>query len=207
MRSLSCPMFAIAALLALSSCDNQAAIAVPPEPPATNLKLVAGIQDIMALQIDPAADAIWESVSITVTKDGSHEHKPLTDDDWKKARGHALLIVEGSNLLLMNGRRVTREGVTQLEDHGTPGNLTAAESQAAIEANRDAFVSFAKALRGVGEELLTAIEARNVDGMLEAGETMDQVCETCHLKFWYPGQKIPRFPDEAPEEDLPSTKN
>jgi hypothetical protein len=30
---------------------------------------------------------------------------------------------------------------------------------------------------------------------------MDQVCEGCHLQFWYPGQKIPLFPDQAPEED------
>jgi hypothetical protein len=51
--------------------------------------------------------------------------------------------------------------------------------------------------------LLKAVEAKDTDAMMEAGATMDQVCEGCHLKFWYPGQKIPRFPDEAPEEDLP----
>jgi hypothetical protein len=34
-----------------------------------------------------------------------------------------------------------------------------------------------------------------------AGDTMDQVCEGCHLQFWYPGQNIPQFPDQAPEED------
>jgi cytochrome c556 len=93
--------------------------------------------------------------------------------------------------------------VQTLEDHGTPGNLTAEQSQQAIDANRQTFVSFATALRGVGSELLKAVEAKDTDAMMEAGATMDQVCEGCHLKFWYPGQKIPRFPDEAPEEDLP----
>jgi hypothetical protein len=205
MRTLSFSALTIGALLCLSSCNKQtAAPAVQTTPPATNLKLIAGIQDIMALQIDPAADAIWESVSTTVSKDGTHEHKPLTDDDWRKAHGHALMIIEGANSILLDGRRVAREGVTQLEDHGTLGNLTAEESQQAIDANRSTFVSYAIALRAVGEELLKATEAKSIDGIMEAGATMDQVCETCHLKFWYPGQKIPRFPDEAPEVDLPT---
>jgi hypothetical protein len=158
----------------------------------------------MALQIDPAADAIWESVSTTVAKDGTHEHKPLTDKDWVLERGRALMLIEGANLLLMDGRRVTREGIKVLEDHGTPGNLSAEESQAAIDANRDTFVGFATALREVGEEILRASDAKDTDAILEAGATMDNVCEGCHLKFWYPGQKIPLFPDQAPEEDLPA---
>ena len=175
-------------------------------PPASHLKVVAGVQDIMALQIDPAADAIWESISTTVTKDGTHEHKPLSDQDWVLERGRALMLIEGANLLLMDGRRITREGVKHLEDHGTPGNLTAEESQAAVDANRDTFVGFATALRDVGEQILKASDAKNTDAILEAGATMDEVCEGCHLKFWYPGQKIPAFPDQAPEQDLPAKK-
>jgi hypothetical protein len=34
---------------------------------------------------------------------------------------------------------------------------------------------------------------------MNAGAALDEVCESCHLKFWYPGQHIPPFPDEAPE--------
>jgi len=185
----------------LSSCGQQAPTPAQMESP---FKLVAGIQDLMALQIDPAADALWESVSTTTTADGSHEQKPLSDADWAKARGHALTLIEASNLLLMEGRRVKREGVQVLEDHGTPGNLSAEESQQAIDSNRQTFVAFATALRDVGSQMLTAVEAKNPDGIMEAGATMDQVCESCHLKFWYPGQKIPRFPDEAPEVDAPA---
>ena len=36
---------------------------------------------------------------------------------------------------------------------------------------------------------------------MTAGETLDSVCESCHLKFWYPGEKIPVLPDQAPEID------
>jgi hypothetical protein len=207
MKSVLKSLLAVTLASGLAACGQQNSTTPPSvEQPAkveSPFKLTAGIQDIMALEVDPSADALWESVSTTVTKTGAHVHKPLTDADWAKARGHALILIEASNLLLMDGRRVAREGVQTLEDHGTPGNLTAEQSQQAIDANRQTFVSFATALRGVGSELLKAVEAKDTDAMMEAGATMDQVCEGCHLKFWYPGQKIPRFPDEAPEEDLP----
>jgi hypothetical protein len=198
---IATPILAVL-LLGLSACQKEAAPVPADKKPASLLKPIAGVQDIMALMIDPAGDALWESVSTTTTKDGSHEHKPLTDKDWAAVRGHALTLIEASNLLVVDGRRVAREGVQQLEDHGTPGNLSAEESQKVIDANRETFVSFAHALRDVGEEMLKASEAKNADGLMEAGATMDQVCEGCHLKFWYPGQKIPLFPDQAPEEDL-----
>jgi hypothetical protein len=196
----------LTALVVLTGCQKETAPVAAAPAPVSNLKLVAGVQDIMALQIDPAADAIWESVSTTVTKDGTHEHKPLSEKEWILERGRALMLIEGANLLLMDGRRIAREGVMVLEDHGTPGNLSAEESQAVLDANRDVFIGFAKALRDVGEQFLKASEAKDAEAILEAGATMDNVCEGCHLKFWYPGQKIPLFPDQAPEEDLPVKK-
>jgi hypothetical protein len=179
---------------------------VPPSAPvsgtaptvAATLQPTAGIQDIMAYMIDPAADFLWASVSTTVTEAGTDEKQPRTDDEWNEVRKQAIILTEAANLIVMDGRRVAREGA-QLEDHGTEGNLTAEESEREIAANRQAFVSFAHALRDVGQSMLAAADSRNTQRILDAGDAMDQVCEGCHLKFWYPGQKIPTFPDQAPE--------
>ena len=160
----------------------------------------AGVQDIMAYMIDPAADFLWASVSSTVTEQGVEEKQPRTDEEWNEVRRQAIILAEATNLLLIEGRRVTREG-KQLEDHGTPGNLTADEAEKAIAADRATYVSFAHALHEVGEAMVSAADNKNPQGLVDAGETMDRVCEGCHLKFWYPGQKIPRFPGEAPEVD------
>jgi hypothetical protein len=110
-----------------------------------------------------------------------------------------VVLIEAANLLLMDGRRVAREGVQKIEDQGTPGNLSAEQSQKLIDENRSSFASFATALRTVGEQMLKAIDTKNPNDLMEAGAALDEVCEGCHLKFWYPGQKIPRFPGEAPE--------
>lgn len=180
--------------------SGQDTAAQPSAPPASPLKPIAGVQDLMAGMIDPAADFLWESVSTTVTKGKTVEKQPHTDQEWAEVRRQAILLAEGANLIMMDGRHVVKEGA-KLEDHGTPGNLTSEESEQAIAKNRAAFIAFAQALRDVGRSMLDAADAKNPQGLIDAGDTMDQVCEGCHLQFWYPGQKIPLFPEQAPEED------
>ena len=167
------------------------------------LKPIAGVQDVMADMIDPAADFLWESVSTTVEGNKTVEKQPRTDEEWAQVRRQAIILAEGANLILMDGRHIVKEGA-RLEDHGTPGNLTAEESEKAIAANRGAYISFAQALRDAGAQMLAAADAKNPQGLIDAGDTLDQVCESCHLEFWYPGQKIPQFPDQAPEVDATS---
>ncbi|HJY36981.1 MAG TPA: hypothetical protein VJ299_05935 [Steroidobacteraceae bacterium] len=179
--------------------------ATPPPAPASPLKPIAGVQDVMATMIDPAADFLWESVSTTVTRGKTVEKQPRTDEEWAEVRRQAIILTEGANLIMMDGRHVVKEGA-KLEDHGTPGNLTAQESEKAIAENREAFLAFSTALRDVGVQMLAAADNRNPQGLVDAGDTLDQVCEGCHLKFWYPGQKIPLFPDQAPEVDAPTAK-
>jgi len=187
----------IAATL-LSACDKPAAPESPPATSASPLKPTAGIQDIMAGMIDPAADFLWESVSSTVTEQGTEEKQPRTDEEWKEVRRQALILTESANLLLVEGRHVAREG-KQLEDHNTPGNLTLAQVEQAIAADRATFVAFGQALHDAGATLLKAADEKDVQAIVNGGEVLDGVCESCHLKFWYPGQKIPPLPDQAPE--------
>jgi hypothetical protein len=188
-----------------SSVPAQSGQAATPPAPASPLKPIAGVQDVMALMIDPAADFLWESVSTTVTRGKTVEKQPRTDEEWAEVRRQAIVLTEGANLIMMDGRHVVKEGAN-LEDHGTPGNLTAAESEKAIVENREAFIAFSTALRDVGVQMLAAADSRNPQGLVDAGDTLDQVCEGCHLKFWYPGQQIPVFPDQAPEVDAPVAK-
>jgi len=204
---IAAPMIAAAWSSLLAGCQQQvtpkevaaapAAIAAIKSP--SMLKPVAGISDIMAIEVDPSADALWASVGTVVTKSGTKNNRPTTDKQWDELRGRAVILIEAANLLLVDGRRVAREGVQKIEDQGTPGNLSAEQSQNLIDANRNSFASFASGLRVVGEQMLKAIDAKNPEDLMEAGAALDEVCEGCHLKFWYPGQRIPRFPNEAPE--------
>ena len=187
-------LLALATLTVAAGCGPRATTAEAntpasaPAPIATHLKPVTGIQDIMATMIDPAADHLWESVATVANEKGVEEKRPKTDEDWKVVRGQAVILAEAANLLMLEGRPVAKEGAI-LEDHGVPGNLTAAESEQAIAADRAAFIGFAEVLREVGVKMLTAADRKDTQALFDAGYPLDEVCEACHLKFWYPGAK------------------
>lgn len=183
-------------VVGLVGCDSGASEApaasqLPAGPP---FAITASIQDLMVSEVDPSADYLWESVGTIVTASGTEERRPRTDEEWQAVRVRAVTLAEAGNLLMMDGRSVAEPG-KKLEDEGVEGILTAAESQQAVDDAHPTFVAFALALHDVGKEMLTAIDARDVQGMLTAGEELDAVCESCHIQFWYPNQVIPVFPD------------
>lgn len=165
----------------------QATATIAPPPP---LKPVASVIDLMAGQIDPAADFLWESVATISTTKGIEERHPRTDAEWADVRQKALMVIEGANLLMMDGRLVAHPG-QKLAEPGGAGDFTPEESQAAVTKDHAAFVAYAEALRSAAELMLTAIEKRDTEAMLEHGGALDEACEACHRKFWYPNSPLP----------------
>ena len=163
----------------------------PPAPPP--FQVMASIQELMDAVIDPSADALWDSVSITTTEKGTVFHQPHSDEEWQEARRHAIALIEGTNLLVMDGRKLVAPGSPVL-DQGTSGVLSAEEGEKLFDAKHATFVQFARALREAGTQMLTAIDKKDPTGMMNAGAAMDGVCESCHLTFWYPNQVIPPLP-------------
>jgi hypothetical protein len=90
-------------------------------------------------------------------------------------------LVESTNLLVMEGRRIVAPGA-QLP----PGEADPAVLQKRLDANRAPFIGFALALRGVSLQALEAIDAKDPKRLLEVGGDIDAACEACHLVYWYP---------------------
>ena len=141
--------------------------------------------------VDPAADNLWDAVSTEVTKNGAEDKRPRSDEEWLSVRHQAIALIESANLLVVDGRRVATPGKA-LEDAHTPGILTAAEAQKAIDADRPAFVLHSRALQDAAEKALAAIDARNPEALTKAGGDIDKACENCHLKYWYPNGGPPK---------------
>jgi hypothetical protein len=179
----------VAAAAALVACTPKPAAQAQAPAAAATAKPVASVLDLMLGLIDPNADALWESVATISTEKGIEERQPRTPEEWQKARFQALAVIEGANLLLTEGRRVAHPG--QALDETAEGDLTPEQSQAAITADRATYVAYALALRDSAELMLKAIENRNPEAMLETGGTLDEMCEQCHVKFWYPNAPKP----------------
>ena len=151
----------------------------------------ATIRDLMTGVVDPAADVVWQAVRTTVTPEGADERMPRTDEEWAEVRRHALLLVEGSNLLLMSGRQVARPG----EKSAFPGiELEPGEIQALLDRDRDTWATLAHGLHDAGMGALKAIDARDAEGLLDAGSDIQVACENCHARYWYPNAPPPPAP-------------
>jgi len=169
-----------AAVLVLSGCrgrePSKAETAAVP-----GFRLNATIRDIMDSFIDPAADHIWDSVSITMTAKGSEERYPRTDEEWRELRRRAIQIMEGANLLLVPGRHVARPGEKVDPRIALPPD----QIEALINQDRPAFTKMVNDLYDSALPVLQAIEAKDKDKLLEVSDGIDGACENCHIKYWY----------------------
>jgi len=145
----------------------------------------ASIIDLMSGEVDPAADGLWLSVATISTREGVVQRKPHTEAEWQEERGHAISLIEASNLLMMPGRVVAYPGQA-LESPPGEGDYTPEQSLAAIRKDPAVFTAFASVLQQSSLSALRAIEARDADKLLEAGGDIDAACEQCHRRFWYP---------------------
>jgi hypothetical protein len=160
-----------------------AAAAKPAETAAVEFRTTATIKDIMDSVVDPSSDYLWDSVATIVTRKGTEERRPRTDEDWKQVRRRAIAMIEATNLLIMDGRLVAKPG----EKSENPGiELGPEEIKAVIDSDRASFIKFAHGLHDAGMKALAAIDKKDADALSDAGETIDEACEQCHLKYWYP---------------------
>jgi hypothetical protein len=183
------------AALALASCAKQQA-PVAAAAPATSAVLpggltpVASVLDLMREPIAPTADFLWGAFSSTSTTKGSEQKQPSTDEEWLVVRQKAVLLAEAANLLTVEGRHVAHPG-QKLKDPPGEGDFTPDQAQAEIDKDRAVFVGFAKALQDAAGGMIAAIDKRDTDAYETAGGTLDEVCENCHLRYWYPNAPKP----------------
>lgn len=181
-------LFCVFALLGCQPHESATTTTAPV--PAPSFRLTASIKELMESMVDPHADVIWESVGTTITPQGTDEKRPVTDEEWRQVRLSALALMETTNLLAMSGRRLVPEGGAIL-DEGFDGVLSTADAQKKLDTQHDAFAQFAHALHDAGGKVLKAVDAKDAQALLDAGTDMDEVCESCHTTFWYPGQVLP----------------
>ena len=153
------------------------------EPP---FRLTGTIKEIMDSVVDPSADVLWDSVSTTINREGTTEKQPRTDEDWKTVRRSAVALVEATNLLLIEGRKMAPPGD---KSENPDIELAPEQMQKLMDADRAAWVKNAHGLHDAAMVALKAIDAKSVQGLMDAGETIDTACENCHKQYWYPDQK------------------
>jgi hypothetical protein len=137
--------------------------------------------------LDPIADNIFDSVGIVVTKDGTVETAPHTEEDWEKIRIGAVTLAEGVYLL-----KVPRPFAPAGDLNNSTGpdavELSPAQITAKVEADPVEWNARIEALRNVGLEVLDIVKRKDAKELWDACENLDIACESCHRSYWYPGE-------------------
>lgn len=187
-------LMAAGALALVSACQPSAppkAAAEAAPPPPVMPRPQASLIDLMSGIVAPTADIIWGAVGTTDGPKGPVDKKPTTDKDWAELRQKVVLMAEAANLMAVPGRTVLLPG-QKLANPAGPGDLTPEQAEAKIKAEWPAWLAFSQALQNSALETLKKVDAKDVDGFVEAGGAIDEACEGCHKQFWYPDAAAPK---------------
>lgn len=176
----------------LAGCHSGTPAPVPSAGPTGAAAAGAAVQPVVSLKelmdstVDPAADGVWDAVGTVVNAQGTNRHQPRSEEEWHAVRQHAVTLVESMNLVLLAGRHAAPAGAK-----AGLGELTPEQIDAAIAQNRPEFEQYATATREVALNLLQAVDHKDTAKVIELGGILDERCESCHLRFWYPNSARP----------------
>ncbi|MES1256596.1 MAG: hypothetical protein ABUS56_13355 [Acidobacteriota bacterium] len=184
---------------ALASFQCSSSKPAPPPPPTSallgDMKAVVSVKELMQHMIDPVSDNIFDAVATDIGPKGTVETFPKTDEDWEKVRVGAVTLAEGIYLLKVP-RPFTPPGDVNNSTGPNPPELSPTQIKAKLDADPVLWNAKIEALRNVALEVIDVVEKRDVKELFEAGEDLDKACESCHLEYWYPGDR-PAVEDDA----------
>ena len=109
----------------------------------------------MANMMDPTADVVWEAVGTIMTKEGTFEKTPQTDEEWNNVKAHAIMLVEGGNLLMIPAR----------------------------SGNNPEWITLAQDLIAQSKRMITAAEKHDRQAVFDVGSDIYDRCVNCHKRF------------------------
>jgi len=176
----------------MSGCTKSSTAAASTASP---LQPIVSVKELMQNIVDPQADYVFDAVAVDVGEKGTVETAPTTDEDWEKVQRGAVILAEATNLLKMP-RRIAPVGDTKNSTGAGAPELPPEEIQKKVDGDRALWNSHADTLKAEALKVLDIVKHRQADKLFEAGSNIDRACESCHLEYWYPGDKAAVLKDQ-----------
>jgi hypothetical protein len=181
-RSILQTLGLCALVLGIASCSAPAPMAEAEAGPLPDTP----VQEIMVNLMAPAVDAAFILPDILTDPKLAETARPEDiEAAWQRVQRGAITLTEIPNLVVLNGRPITRPGVA-VTGEGEGPYLHAAQIAALFRSNRTALLEAARKLQETGLAAQAAAQRRDVKKLSDLGVDIEVVCEGCHTKFWYP---------------------
>jgi len=151
------------------------------------------LHDLMKKIVAVQAQVIWDVGNTAQDDKGNPDASKLKPADWAKivtagtqVKTVAQTLAKADHILAAApGQKIDGDG-------SSPDAPTTKQVQGYVDANPQLFRAFAQALTVSMDGILAAAQAKNAQKLFDVSGNLDQVCEDCHVKFWYPNQQVPR---------------
>lgn len=173
--------------LGVAGCRNEASNETAPQA-VTPASLHATMKQVVA----PQAQILWDVSNRAVDEQGKPDPSKLSGAEWSQiaaAGGKVEAVAKG--LAAAATITVAAPG-EKIQDEGTQGGSTAAQVKGFIAADRPGFNAFSEALAADAREFVEAAKAKDGAKLAQVSGELDEVCESCHVKYWYPQQAAPQ---------------
>ena len=150
------------------------------------------LHEVMVGSIDSVADVIWQTSSKAYGEDGNARAGLLAAKDWDDITQAARKLHDGAAIIIANpDLRVVTPGTKILDEGTVPEAITAAQVERYVDRDRPGLAKHARELSSIALAIEAAAKARNPATVVKLSEDLDEICESCHKRFWYPDQPAP----------------
>ena len=157
-------------------------IVLAAEAPKANLQLT------MLTKVNPQGLAFWDITNNAMGNDGNVDVKKLKAGDWAKLVEIGKALEEGGRTLATSNGIIAAPPGAKLQDEG-PSSAKAADVQRYVDAKPAVFRTRAQELQRTGASIAEAAARKDGKRLADLAGSLDEVCEKCHVIFWYPNQK------------------
>ena len=179
----------LSALVLIAACSQE-----PDAAPAPTT-----LHNVMLTEVDANADALWDVTNAAIGDEGGLDPAKLDDAHWLKIAELADKVAAGANKIAAMDPIVAAPPGTNIGDSNVPGGHSAAQVQTAIDVDPEGLRSLAKSLGMHMSDIAAAARAHDAVTAGPLVDALDGVCESCHLRYWYPEQAeaVKQFQDSG----------
>ena len=159
---------------------------------AANPTPSANLHDLMKNVVAPQAQVIWDVGNQAQDDQGNPDASKLKPADWTKMAAAAGKVKQASQTLAQADHVMAAEPGQKIEGEGSPDAFSTKDVQKVLDAKPKEFRAFAQALAASMDEVIQSAQTKNATKLADVSGNLDQICESCHVEFWYPNQKTPK---------------
>jgi hypothetical protein len=149
--------------------------------PAQSAEPAITLKELMNTVVQTSANELWNVALIEPAPDAN---KPvLTDQQWENLRSNAVALLSTTTTLLKPDLKIAEAGKATPEGELSPDAIAALRKE-----KWQAWQVQVSILEQGAKASLKAIDEKDYDALLAAGDPLYGVCESCHQQFWYPQQ-------------------